>query len=144
MKKCLFIVLVSMVMGLLGCNSPQRMAIDSQPDLQRFASMMLVEKATGDVDDMPYLEYLDSLGFKKSDADLRLGKLRLGLEKILCRLRFATWNSTKPRYPGVSRLDRLLIPYCIGWQNSCRLLEWKRWKNLATFWGLRVMASLLV
>ena len=61
MKKCLFIVLVSMVMGLLGCNSPQRMAIDSQPDLQRFASMMLVEKATGDVDDMPYLEYLDSM-----------------------------------------------------------------------------------
>ena len=78
MKKCLFIVLVSMVMGLLGCNSPQRMALDSQPDLQRFASMMLVEKATGDVDDMPYLKYLDSLGFKKSDADLRLGKLRLG------------------------------------------------------------------
>ena len=53
-------------------------AQEIQLDLRKIASMMLSEKATGDVDDMPYLNYLDSLGFKKSDADIRFGKLRFG------------------------------------------------------------------
>ena len=39
---------------------------------------MLSEKASGVVDDTPYLAYLDSLGFEKSDTDLTLGKLGLG------------------------------------------------------------------
>jgi len=63
---------------LLGSNSLQGMAQEYQPDPVRLASMMLAEKSTGDVDDMPYLAYLDSLGFKKSDTDLTLGKLGLG------------------------------------------------------------------
>ena len=63
---------------LLGSNSLLGMAQEFQPDPVRLASMMLAEKSTGDVDDMPYLAYLDSLGFKKSDTDLTLGKLKLG------------------------------------------------------------------
>lgn len=63
---------------LLGSNSLQGMAQEYQPDPVRLASVMLVEKSTGDVDDMPYLAYLDSLGFKKSDTDLVLGKLKFG------------------------------------------------------------------
>lgn len=63
---------------LLGSSSLLGMAQDIQPDPVSFASMMLAEKSTGDVDDTPYLAYLDSLGFKKSDTDLTLGKLKLG------------------------------------------------------------------
>jgi hypothetical protein len=63
---------------LLGSGSLQGKAQEFQPDLQRLALMMLSEMATGDVDDMPYLAYLDSLGFKKSDTDLTLGKLKFG------------------------------------------------------------------
>lgn len=63
---------------LLGSNSLLGMAQEYQPDPVRLASMMLAEKSTGDVDDMPYLAYLDSLGFKKSDTDLTLGKLGFG------------------------------------------------------------------
>ena len=63
---------------LLGSNSLQGMAQEYQPDPVRLASMMLAEKSTGDVDDALYLAYLDSLGFKKSDSDLVLGKLMLG------------------------------------------------------------------
>ena len=63
---------------LLGSNSLQGMTQEYQPDPVRLASMMLAEKSTGDVDDMPYLAYLDSLGFKKSDTDLVLGELKLG------------------------------------------------------------------
>lgn len=40
--------------------------------------MMMAEKSTGDVDDSPYLYYLDSLGFMKSDTDMTLGLLRQG------------------------------------------------------------------
>ena len=63
---------------LLGSGPLQGMAQVFQPDLQRLVLMMLSEMATGDVDDMPYLAYLDSLGFKKSDTDLTLGKLKFG------------------------------------------------------------------
>lgn len=63
---------------LFSNGSIRVLAQEFQPDLQRLALMMLSEKSTGDVDDMPYLNYLDSLGFKKSDTDLRLGKLRFG------------------------------------------------------------------
>lgn len=63
---------------LLGSSSFRGMAQESQPDPVRLASMMLAEKSTGDVDDTPYLAYLDSLGFKKSDTDLVLGKLMFG------------------------------------------------------------------
>lgn len=63
---------------LLGSNSFQGMAQEYQPCPVKFASMMVAEKSTGDVDDMPYLAYLDSLGFEKSDTDLTLGKLGLG------------------------------------------------------------------
>lgn len=63
---------------LLGSGSLQGKAQEFQPDLQRLALMMLSEMATGDVDDMLYLAYLDSLGFKKSDTDLTLGKLKFG------------------------------------------------------------------
>jgi len=63
---------------LLGSSSPHGMAQESQPDPVMLASMMLAEKSTGDVDDTPYLAYLDSLGFQKSDTDLVLGKLKLG------------------------------------------------------------------
>lgn len=63
---------------LLGSSSPHGMAQEYQPDPVRLASLMLDEKSTGDVDDTPYLAYLDSLGFKKSDSDLVLGKLKLG------------------------------------------------------------------
>ncbi len=63
---------------LLAGSSLRSMAKEIQPDLQRLASMMLSEKATGDVDDLPYLDYLISIGFKKSDTDIRLGKLRFG------------------------------------------------------------------
>ena len=63
---------------LFSNGSIRVLAQEFQPDLQRLALMMLSEKSTGDVDDMPYLNYLDSLGFKKNDTDLRLGKLRFG------------------------------------------------------------------
>ena len=76
MKK--FRKITAIICLLLGSGSLQVMAQEIQPDLQRFGLMMLSEKATGDVDDMPYLNYLDSLGFEKSDTDMRLGKLRFG------------------------------------------------------------------
>ena len=63
---------------LLGSSSLRGMAQESQPDPVRLASLMLAEKSTSDVDDTPYLAYLDSLGFKKSDTDLVLAKLMLG------------------------------------------------------------------
>lgn len=63
---------------LLGSNSFQGMAQEYQPCPVKFASMMVAEKSTGDIDDTPYLAYLDSLGFKKSDTDLILGKLGFG------------------------------------------------------------------
>lgn len=74
MKK--FRKIAAIICLLLGCNSLQGMAQEFQPDLQRLGLMMLSEKATGDVDDIPYLNYLDSLGFEKSDTDI--GKLRFG------------------------------------------------------------------
>lgn len=73
-----FLKIITIVLMMLGNGFVCVWAQEIQPDLQRIASMMLSEKATGDVDDMPYLNYLDSLGFKKSDADIRLGKLRFG------------------------------------------------------------------
>ena len=76
MKQLLIIITFALMM--FGNGSVCVCAQEFQPDLQRLALMMLSEKATGDVDDMPYLNYLDSLGFKKSDADIRLGKLRFG------------------------------------------------------------------
>ena len=76
MKK--FRKIAAIICLLMGCNSLQGMAQEFQPDLQRIVMMKLAEKSTGDVDDMPYFNYLDSLGFKKSDTDIRLGKLRFG------------------------------------------------------------------
>ena len=55
------------------------LAQESLPDPVRFASMMMAEKSIGEVDDTPYLTYLDSLGFKESDTDLTLGKLNIGV-----------------------------------------------------------------
>lgn len=73
-----FLKIFTIALVLFSNGSIRVLAQEFQPDLQRLAMMMLSEKSTGDVDDMPYLNYLDSLGFKKSDTDLRLGKLRLG------------------------------------------------------------------
>ena len=73
-----FLKIFTIALVLFSNGSIRVLAQEFQPDLQRLALMMLSEKSTGDVDDMPYLNYLDSLGFKKSDTDLRLGKLRLG------------------------------------------------------------------
>lgn len=58
--------------------STNTMAQEHLLDPARLATMMLSEKATGDVDDTPYLSYLDSLGFEKSDTELTFGKLGLG------------------------------------------------------------------
>ena len=69
---------VILVMCILFSFSADTMAQRLLPDPVRFVSMMLAEKLTGDVDDTPYLAYLDSLGFKKSDTDLVLGKMKLG------------------------------------------------------------------
>ena len=69
---------VILVMGILFSFSTDTLAQCFLPDPVRLASMMLAEKSTGDVDDTPYLAYLDSLGFKKSDTDLVLGKLKFG------------------------------------------------------------------
>ena len=89
---------------LLGSNSLQGMAQEYQPDPVRLASMMLAEKSTGDVDDMPYLAYLDSLGFKKSDTDLVLGKLMhggrfykkgIGKDTVQVEVRYIEINKTK-------------------------------------------------
>ena len=73
-----FLKIITIVLMMLGNGFVCVWAQEIQPDLQRIASMMLSEKATGDVDDMPYLNYLDSLGFKKSDSDIRLGKMGFG------------------------------------------------------------------
>ena len=73
--KALFVILV---ICILFSFSTDTMAQRLLPDPVRLASIMLDEKSTGDVDDAPYLAYLDSLGFKKSDTDLVLGKLMLG------------------------------------------------------------------
>ncbi len=70
--------LVVLVMCILFNYPTDTMAQCLQPDPVRVASMMLAEKSMGEVDDAPYLAYLDSIGFKKSDTDLTLGKLRLG------------------------------------------------------------------
>lgn len=70
--------LVFLVMYILFSFPTDTMAQEHLPDPVRLASMMVTEKSTGDVDDTPYLAYLDSLGFKKSDTDLTLGKLRFG------------------------------------------------------------------
>ncbi len=50
---------------LLVSSSLLGMAQEYQPDPVRLASMMLDEKSTGDVDDAPYLAYLDSLGLRR-------------------------------------------------------------------------------
>ena len=60
------------------CNGVRVLAQESLPDPIRFSSLMMSEKATGDVDDTPYLVYLNSLGFKKSDTDITFGKLSTG------------------------------------------------------------------
>lgn len=73
-----FLKIATVALVLLCIESVMAMAQSIQPDPVRLASMMLAEKSTGDVDNSPYLNYLDSLGFKKSDTDLTLGKLRLG------------------------------------------------------------------
>jgi len=73
-----FLKIITIALMMLGNGSVCVCAQEFQPDLQRLALMMLSEKATGDVDDMPYLNYLDSLGFKKSDSDIRLGKMGFG------------------------------------------------------------------
>ena len=73
-----FLKIFTIALVLFSNGSIRVLAQEFQPDLQRLALMMLSEKSTGDVDDMPYLNYLDSLGFKKNDTDLRLGKLRFG------------------------------------------------------------------
>ena len=73
-----FLKIFTIALVLFSNGSVRVIAQEFQPDLQRLALIMLSEKSTGDVDDMPYLNYLDSLGFKKSDTDLRLGKLRFG------------------------------------------------------------------
>ena len=64
--------------ALLSYGSVCVVAQSFQPDPVRLASMMLAEMSTGDVDDSPYLNYLDSLGFMKSDTDMTLGKMKLG------------------------------------------------------------------
>lgn len=73
-----FLKIFTIALVLFSNGSIRVLAQEFQPDLQRLALLMLSEKSTSDVDDMPYLNYLDSLGFKKSDTDLRLGKLRFG------------------------------------------------------------------
>ena len=73
-----FLKIITIALMMFGNGSVCVCAQEIQLDLRKIASMMLSEKATGDVDDMPYLNYLDSLGFKKSDADIRFGKLRFG------------------------------------------------------------------
>ena len=73
-----FLKIATLTLVLLCMDSVMAVAQSFQPDLMRLASMMLAEKTTGDVDNSPYLNYLDSLGFKKSDTDISLGKLRLG------------------------------------------------------------------
>ena len=64
--------------ALLSMNIVCVVAQNFQPDPARLASMMLAEKSTGDVDDSPFLNYLDSIGFMKSDTDMTLGLLRRG------------------------------------------------------------------
>lgn len=73
-----FLKIATLMLVLLCIDSLMAMAQSLQLDPVRLASMMVAEKSTGDVDDTPYLAYLDSLGFKKSDTDLILGKLGLG------------------------------------------------------------------
>lgn len=73
-----FLKIATLTLVLLCIDSLMAMAQSLQLDPVRLASMMVAEKSTGDVDDMPYLAYLDSLGFEKSDTDLILGKLGLG------------------------------------------------------------------
>ena len=65
-------------LALISYGSVCVVARGFQPDPARLSSMMLAEKSTGDVDDSPYLNYLDSLGFMKSDTDIALGLLRRG------------------------------------------------------------------
>ena len=73
-----FLKIATQMLVLLCIDSLMAMAQSLQLDPVRLASMMVAEKSTGDIDDTPYLAYLDSLGFKKSDTDLILGKLGLG------------------------------------------------------------------
>ena len=73
-----FLKIATLMLVLLCIDSLMAMAQSLQLDPVRLASMMVAEKSTGDIDDTPYLAYLDSLGFKKSDTDLILGKLGLG------------------------------------------------------------------
>lgn len=73
-----FLKIATLTLVLLCIDSLMAMAQSLQLDPVRLASMMVAEKSTGDIDDTPYLAYLDSLGFKKSDTDLVLGKLMLG------------------------------------------------------------------
>ena len=73
-----FLKIATLTLVLLCIDSLMAMAQSLQLDPVRLASMMVAEKSTGDIDDTPYLAYLDSLGFEKSDTDLTLGKLGLG------------------------------------------------------------------
>ena len=73
-----FLKIATLTLVLLCIDSLMAMAQSFQLDPVRLASMMVAEKSTGDIDDTPYLAYLDSLGFKKSDTDLILGKLGFG------------------------------------------------------------------
>ena len=86
------------------CNGVRVLAQESLPDPIRFSSLMMSEKATGDVDDTPYLVYLNSLGFKKSDTDITFGKLRsggnyykkgIGKDTVQVEVRYITINKKK-------------------------------------------------
>jgi hypothetical protein len=76
---------------LLSLDLVCAVAQSSQPDPARLASMMLAEKSSGDVEDSPYLNYLNTLGFMKSDSDMTLGILRqdeIFHKKVLVRILF--------------------------------------------------------
>jgi hypothetical protein len=90
MRKTSFVLAFSSLFLLAGCGQKQQQKVSEPDTLQvsdtvnisapipidslhldiiRVANMLIAEKASGKIDNAPFVAYLDSLGFKKAEVD---------------------------------------------------------------------------
>lgn len=90
MRKASFVLAFSSLLLLAGCGQKQQQKVTKPDTLQvsdtvnisapipidslhldiiRVANMLIAEKASGKIDNAPFVAYLDSLGFKKAEVD---------------------------------------------------------------------------
>ena len=82
-------------------------------DIKKIASMLIAEKASGQMDDTPFLAYLNSLGFKK-DQKTGFYKYENGREKPI----LVTTGKEDNR-----RLFKLYSDHTICWYLFCRVQQ---------------------